>query len=129
VTQAQRTGSLADETGAGTVPTPNTAGIEANSGEPLNVYVLLNATPIANGAAEEARAERTSYALQGLESELATHRGHHVQIVGRLSPLPPAAETSKAAVSTPQRIAVASIKMISVRCPDAPPQSPAEKGR
>jgi len=83
IAQAQRTGSLTDDTGAGNVPSPNTAGVEANSSEPLNAYILLNATPAADGSRvhREARA-RTSYALQGLPSELATHRGHRVEIVG-----------------------------------------------
>jgi hypothetical protein len=62
--QAERTGSLTDDTGAGNVPSPNTAGVEANSSEPLNAYILLNATPAADGSGVHREAgARTSYAL------------------------------------------------------------------
>ena len=49
IAQASRTGSLTDDTGAGNVPSPSTAGVEANSSEPVNAYMLLDATPPAGG--------------------------------------------------------------------------------
>jgi hypothetical protein len=120
VAQAQRTGSLADETPTGTVATPNTAGIEANSGEPVNAYVLLDASPV--GERDARRGSRTSYALNGHEAELATHKGHRVEIVGRLEAMPRATASSKMPATTIRRIAVSSIKMLADRCPSAPPE-------
>ena len=117
IAQAQRTGSLTDDTGAGNVPSPNTAGVEANSSEPVNAYMLLNATPAADadGVHREAGA-RTSYALQGLASELATHSGHRVEIVGRLLPRAAAASGSQSPAAATQRIAVQSVKLLSAQC-------------
>jgi len=79
-------GSLTDDTGAGNVPSPSTAGVEANSSEPVNAYMLLDATPAAGGGVQREAGERTSYALEGLASELANHKGHRVEIVGSCSP-------------------------------------------
>jgi hypothetical protein len=120
VAQAQRTGSLADDTPTGTVATPNTAGIEANSGEPVNAYVLLDASPVAERGAR--RGSRTSYALNGHEAELSTHKGHRVEIVGRLEAKPRVTASSKMPATTTVRIAVNSIKMVADRCPSAPPE-------
>ena len=53
IAQAPRTGSLTDDSGAGNVPSPNTAGVEANSSEPVNAYILLDATPVRNGGAQQ----------------------------------------------------------------------------
>jgi len=129
VAQAQRTGSLSDDTGTSTAVTPNTTGVEANSAEPLSGYVLLNATPASSGSsADGARAERTSYALQGHESELATHRGHRVEVVGYLVPLPGTASSKTIAAGT-RRIAVQSIKMLETRCPVDTPKPSAEKSQ
>src|SRR4051812_175076 len=89
VSQPPRTGSLANETAGATSATPNTAGIEANSSEPVNAFVLLDATPFKKGPGEASLDARTSYALQGHEAELAVHRGHRVEIVGYLMPSPP----------------------------------------
>ena len=86
IAQASRTGSLTDDTGAGNVPSPSTAGVEANSSEPVNAYMLLDATPPAGGGVQREVGERTSYALEGLASELANHKGHRVEIVGSCSP-------------------------------------------
>jgi hypothetical protein len=117
VAQAQRTGSLASDT-PGTVPTPNTAGVEANSGEPVNAYILLDARLVAERG--ERRGSRTSYALTGHEAELATHKGHRVEIVGHLDPMPQVKATP---VATTRRIAVDSIKMVSNQCRSATPES------
>lgn len=117
VAQAERTGSLTDDTGAGNVPSPNTAGVEANSSEPVNAYILLDATPAADaGGVHREAGARTSYALQGLASELATHRGHRVEIVGQLLPRVPAVSGPKSPAAATQRIAVQTVKMLSARC-------------
>jgi hypothetical protein len=115
VAQAQRTGSLTDDTRTGNVPSPNTAGVEANSSEPVNAYILLDATPVADGAQRPA-GERTSYSLQGLASELANHRGHRVEIAGKLLPDLPAVSGPKSPRAAIQRIEVQTIKMLSAQC-------------
>jgi hypothetical protein len=91
--------------------------VEANSSEPLNAYILLDATPAADGGSAQREAgERTSYALQGLASELADHKGHRVEIVGRLLPRVPAVSGSKAPAAATQRIAVQTVTMLSTQC-------------
>jgi len=125
VAQPPRTGSLSKETAGGTSAAPNTAGIEANSNEPVDAFVLLDATPLKSGSDKDRRDTRTSYALQGHEAELATHRGHRVEIVGR--PVPPTPGASSKTGGTPQRIEVQSIKMLQMQCSAAPP--PREEGR
>src|SRR4029453_15434740 len=112
IAPAPRTGSLTDDTGTGNVPSPNTAGVEANSSEPVNAYILLDATPVADGAQRPA-GERTSYSLQGLASELANHRGHRVEIAGKLLPDLPAVSGPKSPRAAMQRIEVQTIKMMS----------------
>ena len=117
IAQPSRTGSLTDDTGAGNVPSPNTAGVEANSSEPVNAYILLDATPVADRGDGQREAEkRTSYALQGLASEVANHKGHRVEIVGQLLPRPPAVVGPKSPAAAIQRIAVQTIKMLSTKC-------------
>jgi len=125
IAQAPRSGSLTDDTGAGNVPSPNTAGVEANSSEPVNAYILLDATPASDvGGVQRQGAERTSYALQGLTSELAGHRGHRVEIVGQLLPRSPAVSGPKSPAAGTQRIAVQTIKMLSAQCDSQPKRSP-----
>jgi hypothetical protein len=118
--QAARTGSLSDDAGIGTTATPNTAGVEANSGDPVNAYVLLDATPITTRS-EDRRDRRTTYGLQGREFELASHRGHRIEVVGELLPsAPPLTTSEKVPAAATQRIRVVSIKMLSTRCPATP---------
>jgi hypothetical protein len=116
ITQASRTGSLTDDTGAGNVPSPSTAGVEANSSEPVNAYMLVDATPPAGGGVQREAGERTSYALEGLASELANHKGHRVEIVGQLLPRLPAVSGPKSPAAAIQRIAVQTVKMVSAQC-------------
>src|SRR5262245_26803257 len=97
VTQAERTGSQADDAGAGVVATPNTAPTEANSAEPIDAYLLTNASVLPTGSADPKRSVPTSYALRGLEQELSTHKGHRVEVTGQL--LPPR-ETAGASTKT-----------------------------
>ena len=117
--QAARTGSLNDDAGIGTTATPNTTGVEANSGDPVNAYVLLDATPITDGS-EDRRDRRTTYGLQGREFELASHRGHRIEVVGHLLPSALPTTTEKAPAAATQRIRVTSIKMLSTRCVATP---------
>ena len=116
IAQASRTGSLTDDTGAGNVPSPSTAGVEANSSEPVNAYMLLDATAPAGGGVQREAGERTSYALEGLASELANHKGHRVEIVGQLLPRLPAVSGPKSPAASIQRIAVQTVKMVSAQC-------------
>ena len=116
IAQASRTGSLTDDTGAGNVPSPSTAGVEANSSEPVNAYMLLDAMPPAGGGVQREAGERTSYALEGLASELANHKGHRVEIVGQLLPRLPALSGPKSPAAAIQRIAVQTVKMVSAQC-------------
>ena len=109
-------GSLTDDTGAGNVPSPSTAGVEANSSEPVNAYMLLDATPPAGGGVQREVGERTSYALEGLASELANHKGHRVEIVGQLLPRLPAVSGPKSPAAAIRRIAVQTVKMVSAQC-------------
>jgi hypothetical protein len=117
IAEASRTGSLTDDTGAGNVPSPNTAGVEANNLEAVNAYILLDAMPASDdGGVQREAGKRTSYALQGLASELASHKGHRVEIVGQLLPRVPAVSSSKSPAAATQRIAVQTVKMLSARC-------------
>ncbi len=123
IAQAPRTGSLTDDTATGNVPSPNTAGVEANSSEPVNAYLLLDATPVVDGSgAQRETGERTSYSLQGLTSELANHKGQRVEIEGQLLPRDSAESGRKAPAAATQRIAVQTIKMIAQQC--GSPQKP-----
>jgi hypothetical protein len=47
VTQAARTGSLADDNRSGAASTPATAPRDANSAEPVDAYLLTNASRLA----------------------------------------------------------------------------------
>ena len=122
IAQAPRTGSLTDDTATGNVPSPNTAGVEANSSEPVNAYILLDATPVVDGGGAQRERERTSYSLQGLASELANHKGQRVEIAGQLLPRDSAVSGRKSPAAATQRIAVQTIKMISAQC--GSPQKP-----
>ena len=118
IAQAQRSGSLADDTGAGTAATPNSAPAEANSAELVDAYLLTNADPV--GADKDLkRAAPTSYTLEGREQEISKHKGHRVEVTGSL--LPPRAAAGapqvKAAAPGIKRIAVRSLKMLSAECP------------
>ena len=118
VTQAERNGSLADDTGTGVSSTPATAPVDANSAQPVNAYLLTSAERIAAETEDTTRDAATSYALVGHEQDLAKHKGHRVEISGQL--MAPRSGTDstagKIAASNVQRIAVDSIKMLSVEC-------------
>ena len=92
-------------------------GLRPNSSEPVNAYILVDATPAAEGTRDlREEGERTSYSLQGLASELANHKGHRVEIVGQLLPRLPAVSGPKSPAAAIQRIAVQTVKMVSAQC-------------
>jgi hypothetical protein len=120
VAEVQRDGSLAVKA-TGPQATPETAANEANNPAPTDRYQLVDATP-ADGAAGLVK---TTYALRGLEKELAKHVGHRVEISGALLPplaakLPAKAAATADAVRTVQ---VATVKMVGTNC-SARPQAP-----
>src|SRR5262245_27899353 len=119
VTQAERNGSLADDTGTGVSSTPATAPVDANTALPVNAYVLASAERIAAETEDTTKEAATSYALVGHEQELAKHKGHRVEITGQLMAPRPAVDSTagKMAASNVQRIAVDAIKMLSIECP------------
>lgn len=118
VSEVRRDGSLGVKA-TGPQATPDTAATEANNPAPTDRYQLLDATPAAAGAAQPAK---TTYALRGLEKELAKHLGHRVEISGALmaplaSKLPPKAAATADAIRTVQ---VATVKMIGTDCSPRP---------
>jgi hypothetical protein len=123
VMQAERNGSLADDTGTGISSTPATAPIDANTAQPVNAYLLTNAERVVAETEDTTKEAVTSYALVGHEQELAKHKGHRVVISGQLMPPRPGVDSTagKIAASNVQRITVDGIKMLSVDCPAAPP--------
>ena len=123
VTQAERNGSLADDTGTGISSTPATAPVDANTAQPVNAYLLTNAERIAAETEDTTKDAVTSYALVGHEQDMAKHKGHRVEIHGQLMPPRSGNDSTagKIAASNIQRIAVDAIKMLSVECPAAKP--------
>jgi hypothetical protein len=124
VMQAERNGSLADDTSTGISSTPATAPVDANTAQPVNAYLLTSAERIAPETEDTTKDAATSYALVGHEQELAKHKGHRVEVHGQLmAPRPGIDSTAgRIAASNVQRIAVDSIKMLNVEC--AAPKQP-----
>jgi hypothetical protein len=125
VAPVQRDGSLAGK--AGVLPSPSTAPVEANSSEPLDAFMLLDAAVTSGTTADEdaqshtvpgSQRRRTVYVLSGNESELATHTGVRVEIVGSLMPtIRPSVPNGSASVAdNTRRIRVDSVKKIAGRC-------------
>ena len=114
---------------------PEAAASEANNPAPTGRYQLLDATPAGTGmtkpagadaskpaGADASKPDRTTYALRGLEQELAKHLGHRVEIAGTLAPplaakLPPKTAATAEGVRTVQ---VTSVKMIGTDCSAKP---------
>jgi hypothetical protein len=116
VERAQRDGSLSVATD-GTTATPNSAPIEANSGELVNSFHLKDATPVDDKAATG----RTEYVLQGSTSELAKHVGHSVEIAGTLLPSVADLQSDKArAAEGIRRVQVTGVKMVASKCATKP---------
>jgi hypothetical protein len=122
VAPAQRDGSQEARSTA-TTATPATAPDEANSGEFVNAYLLNDATLVGGRADAPASggtyvSKPTSYTLQGLESELAKHTGHRVEVVGTVQQATKAGRGAgnKATAEGIQLVNVSSVKMIGPTC-------------
>jgi hypothetical protein len=139
VSPSQRDGSLEARSAPSAAPTPDRAPFEANSGEFVNAYLLTDAT-LVNGAGSDAAAapkgtaatngtaasngtgtymsSPSSFTLQGLEPELAKHKGHRVEVVGTVMPPTAAGKkpVTKAAAEGIQRLQISSVKMVGTNC-------------
>lgn len=124
VMQAERNGSLADDTSTGISSTPATAPVDANTAQPVDAYLLTSAERIAPETEDTTKDAATSYALVGHEQELAKHKGHRIEVHGQLmAPRPGVDSTAgRIAASNVQRLAVDSIRMLNVEC--AAPKEP-----
>jgi hypothetical protein len=60
--------------------------------------------------------DRTSYALEGRETDIGAHAGHRVQITGLLAAPRTTGTSTAAAASGVRRIRVEEVKMISTSC-------------
>ena len=96
---------------------PNTAPVDANSAEPVDAFLLTNATS-STTSDDRKRAVPTSYTLEGREEDLSQHKGHRVEVTGRRLPPRNSVGASSAKSTAPgiERIAVRSIKMLSSEC-------------
>ena len=124
VAPAQRDGSLGPKPTLNPPP-PEAAAGEANNPEPTGRFMLLDAAPVAAGAAaapqadeKSARQTRTSYTLRGHEAELAKHVGHRVEVTGALMPPAEAKLPSQAAATAEgiRAVQVEAIKMLGTDC-------------
>jgi hypothetical protein len=114
----------------GTSATPADAPAVANAQPRVDGFLLTGARPAeaaavgtsgagAAGAADAAKDELKTYALEGNSSELATHKGHRVEITGALAPpassgaAPPDRDAFKTGV---QRLRVQAVKMVAESC-------------
>ncbi len=124
VAPAQRDGSQEARSAGNTPVTPQAAPDEANSGEFVNAYLLNEATLVGGGRADATAStgtyvsKPTTYTLQGLETEMAKHKGHRVEIVGTVMPPTKAGRGAgnKATAEGIQRVKVSSVKMIGPTC-------------
>lgn len=123
VMQVEKNGSLADETGTGVSSTPSSAPIDANSAQPVDAYQLASAERVEPIVQDTTKETVTSYALVGHAQELERHKGHRVEITGKLMPPRPATGTTagKSAASGVQRLSIDTIKMLSTECPATRP--------
>jgi hypothetical protein len=103
---------------------------EANSGEFVNAYLLTDATLVTGGrpagtagtgsanTTDTYLSKPSSFTLQGLEQELAKHKGHRVEVVGTV--MPPTASgkgpVTKAVAEGIQRVRISSVKMLGTDC-------------
>jgi hypothetical protein len=130
VSPSQRDGSLEARSAPSASPTAEMAPYEANSGEFVNAYLLTDATLVTGGRAIGTSgstagggtgtylSEPSSFTLQGLEQELAKHKGHRVEVVGTVMP-PTAAKkgpVTKAVAEGIQRLRISSVKMVGTDC-------------
>jgi hypothetical protein len=132
VENAVADGSLGG-TPLGTSATPANAGVVANAQPPVDGFLLTGAQPAGaspvgtTGAtaaapareADASKEELKTYALEGNRDELATHKGHRVEITGTLAP--PASSGANDAATRAfktgvQRLRVQTIKMTAESC-------------
>ena len=128
--RAERNGS-AGGTVVGTSASPNTAGVEANSGALVDAFLLSEATPVVAGAPQapadatgttatgtSGKTDITTFGLSGREAELERHQGARLQVTGTV--VPPATSgrgTGNAATATGvKRIEVESFKILADKC-------------
>jgi hypothetical protein len=127
VSPAQRDGSLEARSAPTAAPTAEMAPNEANSGEFVGSAFLLTDATLVNGAKPTGTAGNgtgtylstpSSFTLQGLETELAKHKGHRVEVVGTV--MPPTASkkgpVTKAVAEGIQRLRISSVKMLGTDC-------------
>jgi hypothetical protein len=79
--------------------------------EPVDAYLLTNGLPL-----KRKPSHANELHLAGHADEVAKHKGHRVEVTGRLLPLRPKGGSGAAAPSI-ERIAIASVKMLSAECP------------
>jgi hypothetical protein len=126
VSAAQRDGSQEARSAPSASPTAEIATNEANSGEFVNAYILTNATLVNGGQTTGTAGNATntymstpsSFTLQGLEQELAKHKGHRVEVVGTVMPPTASAKgpVTKAVAEGIQRLRISSVKMLGTDC-------------
>jgi hypothetical protein len=127
VSPAQRDGSLEARSAPTAAPAPDRAPSEANSGEFVSSAFLLTDATLVTGAKPTGTAgngtdtylsKPSSFTLQGLDQELAKHKGHRVEVVGTV--MPPTASgkgpVTKAAAEGIQRLRISSVKMLGTDC-------------
>lgn len=138
VQNAELDGSLAG-TPLGTSATPANAGVIANLQEPAAGFILTGARPAEEAPASKPgpvgtagvagkdtpRENPKTYALDGNIDQLATYRGHRVEVTGTVAP-PVTAERDRAANRPPspfqtgvERLRVQSITTIETTCANA----------
>jgi hypothetical protein len=120
----------------GTPASPANAGVVANAQPPVDGFLLTGATPASRSevgtsgtadrdaatASSAAKEKLTTYALEGDRNELASHKGHRVEITGALAAPEPDAVNRAAGRGTDafktgvQRLRVQSIKMVATKC-------------
>jgi hypothetical protein len=133
--RAQRNGSVGG-TIVGTSASPNTAGVEANSGAMVDAFLLSEATPVVAGVPQSSaagstadaaattatgtsgKADITTFGLSGREAELERHQGARLQVTGTVVPAATSGRgTGDAATATgAKRIEVESFKVLADKC-------------
>jgi hypothetical protein len=124
VAPAQRDGSQEARSTGTTPTTPQQAPDEANNGEFVNAYLLLDATLLnssrraSSGSTGTYVSKPTTFTLQGLEPELLKHKGQRVEITGTVMTPTKSGRGpgNKAVAEGIQRVKVGSIKMVGTDC-------------
>ena len=122
INRAGQSGSIGGTAGMRPA-TPATAGVLANSSDPTNVFMLNGAT--LPDSTKETRAHAAAghpptalpaaYVLDGKAQDFEAHLGHRVEVTGTLVATNDGGP--EATKSNVKHIQVASIRMLSPRCP------------